>query len=147
MKKIIILVVSLAALGGLTWYVFHLMENSGQSEGVKRELIDFAIKDTKSIDKIKITDKLDRQYTLVKKGGTWTGKNGECVTQEKVKWVLDAIESIRFKGYLSDAAVERFNKQMTAQNVKVEIYQNGKWSKTWYIGPSSQDHLGQISRS
>ncbi len=144
MKKIIILVISLAALGGLTSYVFYLMENSGKSDGVKRELIDFAIKDTESIDKIKITDKLDRQYTLVKKGGDWTGKNGECVTQEKVKWVLDAMKNIRFKGYLSDAAVKRFNTQMTAQNIKVEIFQNGAWSKTWYIGPSSQDHLGQI---
>ncbi|MCR9172773.1 MAG: hypothetical protein NXI10_09790 [bacterium] len=144
MKKIIILVVSIAALTGLTYYVFYLMDNSGKSDGVKRELIDFAIKDTKSIDKITITDKLDRTYTLRKKNGVWEGKKGACVTQEKVKWVLDAIENIRFKGYLSDAAVERFNKQMTAQNIKVEIFQNGKWSKTWYIGPSTQDHLGQI---
>lgn len=144
MKKIIILVVSLAVLGGLSWYVLQLMDESGKSDGIKKELIGFAIKDTKSINKIKITDKLDRQYTLVKKNGTWSGKNGECVTQEKVKWVIDAIKNIRFKGYLSDAAVKKFNRQMTAQNIKVEIFQNGKWTKTWYIGPSSQDHLGQI---
>lgn len=144
MKKILILTVSLAALGGLTWYLFQLMENSGQSEGVKKELIDFAIKDTKSIDKIKITDKLDREFTLLKKNGTWTDKNGGCVTQEKVKWVIDAIENIRFKGYLSDGAVKLFKNQMTAQNIKVEIFQNGKWSKTWYFGPASQDHYGQI---
>ena len=26
---------------------------------------------------------------------------------------------------------------------EVEIFENGEWSKTWYIGPSSQDHYGQ----
>jgi hypothetical protein len=144
MKKIIILVVSLAVLGGLTSYAIHLMNKTGKSEGIKKELIGFAVKDTDSVDKIIITDKLDRKYTLRKKNGTWTGKNGACVTQEKVNWVLDAMKNIHFKGYLSDAAVKRFNTQMTAQNIKVEIFQNGKWSKTWYIGPSSQDHLGQI---
>jgi hypothetical protein len=33
---------------------------------------------------------------------------------------------------------------MTAQNIKVEIFTNGEWNKTWYIGPASQDHYGQI---
>jgi hypothetical protein len=33
---------------------------------------------------------------------------------------------------------------MTAQNVKVEIFTEGEWDKTWYIGPASQDHYGQI---
>lgn len=144
MKKIIILVVSLAALGGLTSYVFYLMENSGKSDGIKKELIDFAIKDTESVNKIKITDKLDREITLIKKNGTWTTEDGQCVTQEKVTWVLDAFKNIHFKGYLSDAAVKAFNTQMAAQNIKVEIFQKGEWTKTWYLGPSSQDHLGQI---
>lgn len=144
MKKILILVLSIAVLAGLSYYVFYLMDNSGQSEGLKKELIGFAIKDTQSIDKIKITDKQERQYTLTKKNGTWTGPNGACVTQEKVKWVIDAIKSIRFKGYLSDKATNRFNNLMAAQHIKVEIFQNGKWSKTWYMGPSTQDHDGQI---
>lgn len=144
MKKIIILVLSLAVLAGLSYFVIDLMNNSGQSDGLKKELINFAIEDTETIDKIKITDKLEREYTLTKKDGVWTGNNGACVTQEKVKWVLDAIKSIRFKGYLPDSAQERFNKLMSAQNIKVEIYQKGKWSKTWYIGPSTADHYGQI---
>lgn len=144
MKKIIILILSIAALAGLSYYVFYLIDSNGRSEGVKKELIEFAIEDTESIDKIIITDKLDRQYTLTKKKGVWSGNNGDCVTQEKVTWVLDAIKSIRFKGYLADAAVTKFNNLMSAQHIKVEIYQNGQWSKTWYMGPSSQDHDGQI---
>lgn len=144
MKKIIILTASVIVLVGLTWYVFYLMEKSGSSDGIKKELTDFAIDDTDSIDKIKITDKLEREYTLTKKNGTWTGNQGACVTQEKVKWVLDAIKNIRLKGFLSDSGIKNFNRMMAAQNIKVEIFQNGEWSKTWYIGPSTQDHYGQI---
>lgn len=141
MKKIIVLVVALAALSGLGYYAYTLSENQGKSD---LELIDFAIEDIETVDKIIITDKLEREYTLIKKGQTWTGKNGECVTQEKVKWVLDAIKNVKFRGYLSDASIDHFKKLMTTQHIKVEIFQNGKWSKTWYIGPSTQDHYGQI---
>ena len=88
MKKIIILVLSVAALAGLTYFVIDLIDGSGQSDGVKKELIDFAVKDTETVDKIVITDKLERTYTLTKKKGVWTGNNGACVTQEKVKWVV-----------------------------------------------------------
>lgn len=33
---------------------------------------------------------------------------------------------------------------MSAQSTKVEIFQDGDWVKTWYIGPAAQDHYGQI---
>lgn len=141
MKKILILVVALSALSGLAYYALTLSENKGKSD---LELIDFAIKDIESVDKIVITDKLDREYTLTKKGKTWTGNRGACVTQEKVKWVLDAIKNVKFRGYLSDNSIEHFTKIMATQHIKVDIFQKGKWSKTWYIGPSTQDHLGQI---
>lgn len=141
MKKIIILVVSIAALAGLGYYAMSLSENQGKSD---LELIDFSIKDVESVDKVIITDKFERRYTIQKKGDLWTGPEGECITQDKVKWVLDAFKNIKFKGYLSDKSIEHFTKQMSAQHIKVEIFQNGEWTKTWYIGPSTQDHMGQI---
>lgn len=141
MKKIIVLVVALAVLAGLGYYATTLMAKSGKSD---LELIDFAVEDIKTVDKIIITDKQDRSYTLLKKGNDWTGANGACVTKESVDWVLDAIKNIRFRGYLADKSVEHFTKLMSAQHIKVEIFQKGEWTKTWYIGPSTQDHLGQI---
>jgi hypothetical protein len=33
---------------------------------------------------------------------------------------------------------------MSTQNTKVSYFVNGEWLKTWYIGPASQDHYGQI---
>ncbi len=141
MKKLIILIVALLLVGGLGYYAMTLSEKAGQSD---LELIDFAIEDIESVDKIVITDKFQRKYTLNKSGDRWEGPNGECVTQEKVGFVLDAFKNIKFKGYLSDGSIDHFTKMMSAQNIKVEIFQNGEWTKTWYIGPSTQDHMGQI---
>ena len=141
MKKLVILTLSLLVLSGLGYYAMTLSEDSGKSD---KELINFAIEDVETVDKIVITDKFERTYTLIKKGKEWTGPNGECVTPEKVSWALDAFKNIKFKGYLSDGSVERFKKLMSAQHIKVEIFQNGEWTKTWYIGPSTQDHMGQI---
>jgi len=141
MKKIIVLVVALAILAGLGYYATTLMDKSGKSD---LELIDFAVKDIESVDKIIITDKQDRSYTLLKKGKDWTSADGACVTRESVDWVLDAFKNIRFRGYLTDKSVDHFTKLMSAQHIKVEIFQNGEWTKTWYIGPSTQDHAGQI---
>ena len=33
---------------------------------------------------------------------------------------------------------------MIARHIKVEYFKNGKSNKTWYIGPPSKDHLGQV---
>lgn len=144
MKKILVLILSISVVVALVFVILNLRDKSGRSDGIKKELIDFAVKDIESVDKIKITDRLEREYTLIKKGDTWTGEQGQCVTQEKVDWILDAFKNVRFKGYLSDASIKRFNTQMAAQHIKVEIFQNGEWTKTWYIGPTTQDHYGQI---
>lgn len=141
MKKLVILTLSLLVLGGLGYYAMTLSEESGKSD---KELISFAIENVESVDKIIITDKFERSYTLQKNGEEWTGPDGQCVTPEKVNWVLDAFKNIKFKGYLNDGSIEHFTKMMAAQHIKVEIFQNGEWTKTWYIGPSTQDHMGQV---
>lgn len=141
MKKIIILVVSIAALAGLGWYISTLFETKGKSD---TELIDFAIKDIESIDKIIITDKSNYSFEVHRKGRTWLDKEGNCVVPENVTNLLDAFKNIEFKGYLPDNSHKNYNTMMAAQNIKVEIFQNGEWTKTWYIGPTSPDHYSQI---
>ena len=74
----------------------------------------------------------------------WVDANGNCVVPENVDNILDAVRNIEFKGYLPDKSHANYNKMMTAQNIKVEIFENGEWSKTWYIGPPAPDHYGQI---
>jgi hypothetical protein len=141
MKKLIILLVAIAVLGSLGWYAFQLIKNKDKSDS---KLIEFAIEDTKSVDRVIITDPFERTFEIIKKDGAWTDKEGGCVVPESVEFILDAFEKIEFKGYLADNSLERFTNLMAGQHTKVEIFQNGEWVKTWYIGPAAQDHMGQI---
>ncbi|MFT5780337.1 MAG: hypothetical protein ACI837_003299 [Crocinitomicaceae bacterium] len=141
MKKLIILLSSLAALVLLGWYVMSLSENKGKSD---LELHEFAFEDVSTIDKVIITDKYSRTFEIQKKGDIWTDKDGGCITQESAEFLMDAFQNIEFKGYIPDNSHDRYIKMMTAQHVKVEIFQNGEWAKTWYLGPPSPDHYGQI---
>jgi hypothetical protein len=141
MKKIIVLIAALGVIGGLAWFAMSLSQSHGKSD---TELIEFAIKDVETVDRVKITDRFGQEYELIKKGDTWTDKKGGCVTQKKVEWVLDAFRNIEFKGYLPDNSLDQFTKIMSAQHIKVEIFQEGEWTKTWFIGPATQDHYGQV---
>lgn len=140
-KKIIILIFGILTLIGLGWYTKTLLSKDGTSDS---QFIEFAIQDTLSIDKIVITDPFSNRMELVKKGRIWTDGNGGCISQPNVHFILEAINKISFKGYLPQKAQEKFTMLMTTSHTKVEIFQNGEWTKTWYIGPSAQDHLGQI---
>ncbi|MCO5258954.1 MAG: hypothetical protein M9916_02305 [Crocinitomicaceae bacterium] len=144
MKKLIILIVSALSVGLLIYFGIRVINNSGSS--VESELIEFAINDVEKIDRIVITDNFGRTMDLrLPKGAKeWTDKDGNCVQQEGVFYILDACKKIEFKGYLTDGGVETTKKMMLTQHTKVEYYINGSWSKTWYLGPASKDHLGQI---
>ncbi len=141
MKKIIILIVGIISLVVLGLYTKKLISNDGQSD---TQLIDFAVKDTNSVDKIIITEPSSMKMEIVRKGREWTDVKGGCIAQTSVHLILDAVAKITFKGYLPKKSEKHFNELMSTSHTKVEIFENGEWTKTWYIGPSAQDHLGQI---
>jgi hypothetical protein len=141
MRKLIVLIAFLILVITLGFYAKSLVENQGKSD---TELTEFALKDTSSVDKIIISDAYSNTIELVRSEKKWTDASGECVTQENVHFILDALKNIEFKAYLAKEAQANFNKKLVTQHTKVEIFQNGEWVKTWYIGPPSQDHYGQI---
>jgi hypothetical protein len=141
MRKLIVLIAFLILVITLGFYAKSLVENQGKSD---TELIEFAVKDTSTVDKIIISDAYSNTIELVRSEKKWTDASGECVTQENVHFILDALKNIEFKAYLAKEAQANFNKKLVTQHTKVEIFQNGEWVKTWYIGPPSQDHYGQI---
>lgn len=143
-KKSILLAVSIILVGVLIYFGIKVVKGSGSS--VESELIEFAIKDTDKIDRIVITDNYGRimDLRLAKGSSEWTDKDGNCIMQDGIDFILDACKKIEFKGYLTENSVETYNKMMLSQHIKVEYYVEGKWNKTWYIGPATRDHLGQI---
>ncbi len=141
MKKLIKLIFALVIILGLTYYVNILYKNKGKSD---LELIEFAIKNTENIDKIIINDAFNRSFEIIRNEEYWTDKNGNCIQQTNVEFILETFRNIEFKGYLPESSHEKYKKLMSSQHSKVDIYENGEWIKSWYIGPSAQDHYGQI---
>lgn len=141
MKKIIVLVLGLALLGVLGYYTYQLVSKKGKSDGTLAAF-NFEIKDTASIDKIIITEPNGMEMTLVRNGGSWTDPKGDCVQPQQVFNILDAAYNIRFKGYVPENSIKTVMNRMTTIGIKVQYFQNGEWTKTWYLGTSTQDHYG-----
>jgi hypothetical protein len=138
-KKSIILTISIIVLGFLAFMATNLVRNSGKSD---TELLDFSIADTSSVDKIIMTDAFANRFQLIKKDGIWIDSAGNCIIQEPVHTILETFKNVEFKGYVPENSRKTITNRMSGTHTKVEIYQNGEWSKTWFVGFSTQDHYG-----
>jgi hypothetical protein len=140
MKKIIVLSFGIILIAVLAFYAIELAQQDRLSDNTS--LIDFAIQDTTSVDKIEIYDSfLNQEFTLLRgKDGVWTDKDGNCVQQGIVNTMLETFHKVTFKGYVPEGAMENMKKLLMAKHKRVAIYQNGKWVKTWYVGHPNQEH-------
>lgn len=141
MKKLIILVLGIGLLSFLGYYTYTLLSKKGKSDGTLAAF-NFEIKDTASIDKIIITEPTGMEMTLVRNGKSWTDEKGKCVQPQQVGNILDAAYNIRFKGYVPENALKNVINRITTVGIKVQYYQNGDLTKTWYVGGSTPDHYG-----
>lgn len=140
-KKILILVASLAVIIALIFVVLNLNANKGKSD---TELFSFQIEDTASVDKLIITDPQLNKVVVVRGENGWTLEDGSCIIQENIHNALYTLKNVEFKGYLPENARKHQIKLLSTSAKTVEIFQNGEWTKTWYIGTSTQDHYGQV---
>lgn len=140
-KKGLILGLLILVLGALTWFALELQGGQKASDA---RAFNFKIEDTNTISKIIITDAFGQQFTLLKKDQSWTDIHGGCIAQTNVSLILEALNKIEFKGYLPEKSEARFTELMATSHIKVEIFQDGEWTKTWYLGPATPDHYGQI---
>lgn len=142
MKKIVILLVGLIAVIVLAYIAINLSQKEKVSGDLS--LIDFAIEDTASVDKIEIFDSyMNQEFTIKRdKSGAWVDIDGNCVQQEIPKIMLETFLKATLKGYVSEGASTNMYNLLMAKHKSVKIFQNGKWTKTWYVGHPTQDHNG-----
>jgi hypothetical protein len=136
--KSILLIVVLGALGYLAFSLLNEKKSSLSEEA----LSDFAIKDTASIDRIRISSNVGGLVDFVKIDGVWHFEDGACAQQHMIYNFLETIKYIAVKGPVPVGTIETVNKQTLAQHKKVEIFQNGALAKTWFIGTTTADHYG-----
>ena len=140
-KKLLSLIALLLGILALAVFAVNLIENKGKSD---TEWINFAIEDTTRISKIIIEDTYGQHMELIQDGSQWHDENGDCVSKPNVSFILEAAKLIEFKGYLPEKSKAKFTELMATQHIKVSYFIDGRWTKSWYIGPPAQDHYGQI---
>lgn len=136
--KLIILVIVLAGLSVVTYQLFNKEKSSLSAEA----LSDFAIKDTASIDRLIISSNSGGMIDFKKIEGKWGFADGGCIQIHMIHSFLETIKYVAIKSPVPRGAVENVNKLTLAQHKKIEIFQNGKLTKTWFIGTTTSDHYG-----
>jgi len=136
--KIIFLVAVLVILG---YFVFSLMSRKKSSLS-SEALSEFSIKDTATIDRLRISSNAGGMVDFVKTNGNWSFKEGGCAQQHMIHNFLETIKYIAVKAPVPVGGIENVNKQILSQHKKIEIFQSGKLAKTWFIGTSTADHYG-----
>ncbi len=119
-----------------------IIQNNKKST-IKAELKDFAIDDTSTINKVFIADKSNRTLLLTREmSGEWMVNNKFYARQDMVANMMDLLKRVKVKSPVAEAGMENVIKRMASNSIKVEIYQNNKLSKVFYVGGPTQDMTG-----
>lgn len=144
MKKNILLLIALLALGSLAWWTYT---SRGKSSSAGDALRDFAIADTNSITRIVITDHLGKRADIERVPGQklWKLNNKFLAREDAVSLLMKTFHRIRIRGNVSDSARDNMLKMLAAGGKKVEIYTGGSEpAKIYYVGIPTPDHTGTV---
>lgn len=138
-KSSLITIGILIALIGISIYVF---KNKNKTSTINEDASNFKIQDTASIDKIFLADKDGKSVTLERTEKGWI-LNGEFnVRSDVITTLLYTMKTVEIKSPVSKSSKETVIKLMAAKSTKVEIYRHGEKIKQYYVGHTTQDHLG-----
>lgn len=141
MKKNRILILLTVLLGILAVYFLFRSDKSS----FKKELRDFAVKDTASISKIFLADRNGNSITLDRmKDGNWLVNEKFAARKDLLQSLMTAIYKVDVKENVTRSAYNNTIKSLSTSGVKCEIYLHNeeKPFKVYYVGGSTQDVLG-----
>jgi hypothetical protein len=138
-KKIIFLCLALALIIGL-----YFILNKDTVSTISANERDFNFESTDKIDKIFIKNKFTKEYvTLTKKSAReWMVNNEYVGNIYHIDILLETLRKIRVKKPVSDKQINQVIKNLALNGHKVEIYENGKLSKVFYVGNNTLDEMG-----
>ncbi len=108
-----------------------------------RELRDFNVEDTASVDRIFMVDKENNIVDLTKsKNGQWYVNDKYLAKKNNIQLLLKTLHRMRIKTPVAKAAEGNILKRLATKSVKVEVYSGNNLLKTIYIGGVTQNQLG-----
>lgn len=138
MKKNGIIIGLIIVLGIVTVIVVSRKSNSS----IKRELRDFAVEDTASVDRIFMVRKDNQQVTLTRQADHWKVNDRYVVRTDAIDNLLKTLNRIRVKSPVSSSMLDNAVRMLATRNTKVEVYHKKKLLKTIYVGGPTQDQMG-----
>jgi hypothetical protein len=136
-KYSLILVIILAIIAAYFIYT--------QSVGtIKKELKDFAVKDTNAVTKIFLADRDGNSVILERQDdNSWLVNNKFKARQDAISMLLKTMHKVEVKSPVAKSAFENTVALLSTKGVKVEIYTGGKKpSKVYYVGNATSDKFG-----
>ena len=138
MKKNRIVIGLIVILG----IVAIILMSRNNSSSIKRELRDFAIEDTASVDRIFMVRKDNQQVTLTRQNDHWIVNNKYFARTDAINNLLKTLNRIRIKAPVSTSMLDNSVRMLATRNTKVEVFSGKKLLKTIYVGGPTQDQMG-----
>ncbi|MBI5538796.1 MAG: DUF4340 domain-containing protein [Bacteroidia bacterium] len=137
MKNKLVLIIFLIFL--IIAAVVYFTQQKGTT---KKELTDFAVKDTALVTKIFMVDKKNNQVILTRENSYWKVNNKYIARQDAIGILLETIASVKMKSPVPKPSIDNIIKRLATKSVKVEIYQGENLVKTYYVGEPTADQGG-----
>jgi hypothetical protein len=138
MKKNAIIISLIVILGIIA--VILVSRNTNSS--IKRELRDFAVEDTASVDRVFMVTKDNLQVTLTRQDDHWMVNDKYVVRTDAIDNLLKTLNRIRVKSPVSNSMLDNAVRMLATRNTKVEVYHKNRLLKTIYVGGPTQDQMG-----
>lgn len=135
MKKRLPLLLLFTALAAVALWLWR--NNTGST--LDKDLADFVVPDTSSVDRIFIAETSGRAVDLVRTPQGWT-VNGMPANNHSVRTLLKTFQRVEVRAPVPKSAADAILKGLAVGARKVEIYTGGKRpEKIWYVGPGAAD--------
>lgn len=138
-RNTVLLLVVLVVLG-VAAYFFSRKGNEKTTLDVEETA--FAVKDTASVDKIFISSKAGWSHTLTRGNNGWKLDNKFEARQDLVNLLLETMHRMEVKHPGNKAARNQAIRDFATIGKKVEIYQKGKLTKSFYVGQTTDNDRG-----
>jgi hypothetical protein len=138
-KKVISIAALLTIIGVLAVVSTNLLSRKGKSNV---NLDNFLVADTAAVDRLVLTQSSGYSIEVLRDGDDWKTADGTCVQEEMIDNILHTFTKVAVRSYVPKNSVENLRNNIRVSYKKVQIFQNGKWVKTWWIGASTPDHYG-----
>lgn len=137
-KSTSILIVAVVVLGAIAIWVMK----TDSSKGGGRAFSDFKIENIENITKFVITESTGNVAELEKEGEEWRLNGQFKARHENVELLLKTFKHIAVQSAVPSELKKTVVANMAARNKKVEIFENGELTKTYFVGSPTKDHYG-----